>query len=460
MNNKFTPVTHQGGYSGMKTTRKFLGISSIFIFLFAFAGFAVAQVEIVDVREVRTEAPAVLEHGDVAPLDSRSDLPILTPLEAAPVMRTFSGGHEPAPVIPGEAMDIDSRDIYIYVTLLAPEGPDPPDTIKIISENCNTDEEYIEFKTDLGPTGYYGDFFNVYRDTLPLFFLTQLDTTDDNRNLIGRTVIRFFTDDFTGTAELPDTLWRHYWNSSKGVCDTLVNLFYTFTTVDTGASALDGFAESRFPSQCVCEYDQPIYTHATLGTQNWLSIPNYDENYELCSDLDGLGITQIKEWKSATQTSSLIGSYHPLFGWTLNNPLLIGHVYLVSGDYSDMSGDSTFQTYTPGTIPVSDSVYTLAFHPILGGRNVIMLPFRASIVENITDRASLETSIEDVGSVHSVSMTRIDIWNGSTFTWSMIANDHPVFGWSANPHLRPGSVYRITISSSLGSTVSFEWPIS
>jgi hypothetical protein len=443
----------------MKTTRKFLGISSIFIFLFAFAGFAVAQVEIVDVREVRTEAPAVLEHGDVAPLDSRSDLPILTPLEAAPVMRTFSGGHEPAPVIPGEAMDIDSRDIYIYVTLLAPEGPDPPDTIKIISENCNTDDEQIEFKTDLGPTGYYGDFFNVYRDTLPLFFLTQLDTTDDNRNLIGRTVIRFFTDDFTGTAELPDTLWRHYWNSSKGVCDTLVNLFYTFTTVDTGASAPDGFAESRFPSQCVCEYDQPIYAHATLGTRNWLSIPNYDENYEMCSDLEGLGVRKVMEWDPVTQIPLTVGDYLFPLGWVANNPLKIGHVYQVLGDYSTMSDSSTFQTYTPGIIPALDTVYTLAYDPTLGGRNVIILPFRASIVENITDRASLETSVEDIGSAWSVALMKIDVWDGSAFIWNTISEYNIPFAmWTTNPHLRPGNVYRIWITGT--GTVSFSWPIS
>ena len=270
----------------MKTTRKIWVVTAIAIALFL-AGSVLAQVADREIGAVRSGSSTMPDREDLTPLDSRVASPAVTPAATAPVMRTLSGGHDLAPMIPGEAMDIDSRDIYIYVTLLAPVGPDPPDTVKIISKNCGTASggQSVEFKTDLGPTGYYGDFFNVYRDTVPLFYMSQLDTTPENRNLIGRTVIRFFTDDFTGTAELPDTLWQHYWSSSKGVCDTLVNLFYTFTTVDTGASAPGGFAESSYPSWCLCEYDQPIYAHPTLGTRNWLSIPNVDDNYQMCSDL-------------------------------------------------------------------------------------------------------------------------------------------------------------------------------
>ena len=449
----------------MKTTRKIWVVTAIAIALFL-AGSVLAQVADREVGAIRSGTSIAPDPGDLTPLDSRVAPPAVTPAATAPVMRTLSGGHDLAPMIPGETMDIDSRDIYIYVTLLAPVGPDPPDTVKIISKNCGAGTppsgQNVEFKTDLGPTGYYGDFFNVYRDTVPLFYMSQLDTTPANRNLIGRTVIRFFTDDFTGTAELPDTLWQHYWGSSKGVCDTLVNLFYTFTTVDTGASAPGGFAESAYPSWCLCEYDQPIYAHATYGTRNFWSIPNFDDRFTMCSDLEDIGVRLIMEWNSNSQVFVPIGDYHPIFGWT-DGPLKVGHVYLVSGDYAAMDTRAPeyeyFQTYTPGIIPQTDSTFTLAYDPTYGGRNVIMLPFKASIIEGITDRISLEASIEEAGIVYSIALKRIDIWDGTAFIWNSIADEHPIFGWSGNPHLSPGKVYRIWLESTSG-TVTFAWPVT
>ncbi|MCK5832165.1 hypothetical protein KAH81_00685 [bacterium] len=446
----------------MKTMRKFWGTIAIAIAILAFTGSAIAQTAVMETRETRTETSPIIDREDVTPLDSRPATPVMTPAETAPLMRTLSDGHGPAPIIPGEAMDVDSRDIYIYVTLLAPIGPDPPDTVKIISKNCTDGNEAVEFKTDLGPTGYYGDFFNVYRDTLPLFFMTQLDTTPANRNLIGRTVIRFFTDDFEGTTELPDTLWQHYEGMSKGVCDTLINLFYAFTTVDTGASAPDGYSESSFPSWCMCEYDQSFYYHLTYGNTNFWSVPNADERFVNCSDLDPMGIRQIMEWDAVSQVPVVIAYKHSLFGWT-DAPLMVGHVYEVSGDYAaiDARDDEYeyFQTYTPGIIPETDSVFTLAYSPIYGGRNIIMLPFKASIVEGITDRVTLEVSIEEAGSAHGIELKRIDVWNGSSFVWTQIAYEHSLFGWSENPHLRPGKVYYIYLETTSG-TVSFTWPIT
>jgi len=329
---------------------------------------------------------------------------------------------------------------------------DPPDTLTIDSVDATAGSERVFLRADRAAWMDCGDYHNVYRDTLPLFFMFHLDTTHDNHNKIGITDTRYFNDDFS------DTLWPHYWESSKGVEDTLVNLFYVFTSVDTGSSASDGFTETCFPSQCVCEFDQPLYTHSVYGSRNWISIPNVDSRYRYASDLDSLGITQVKEWNVQYQVPVLVGASLPGFGWVLDGPLKIGHVYSVFGTHGVTP--PIFSTNTPGWIPQCDSVFSLCYNPILGGRNIIMLPFRASIIENIHDRAMLETSIEDVGAVFAARLLRIDRWNGSAFIWEPIAEYIPFLDlWTANPHLRAGMPYRIWIDGTSGG-FCFTWPIT
>lgn len=448
----------------MKTMRKIWAIT-IAAALLICAMPLVAQVAVREMVEPRTETPGIPGRPDVTPLDSRPSAPVLTPVEATPVVRTLSdGGSFPVPPVPGEAMDTDSRDIYIYVTLLAPEGPEPPDTVEIISKNCTPGAQNVEFKADLGPTGYYGDYFNVYRDTIPLFFMSQLRTAPATRNLIGRTLIRFFTDDFTGTTELPDTLWQHYPGMSKGVCDTLVNLFYVFTTVDTGASAPDGYSESYHPSWCLAEYDQPVYSHPTYGTTNYWSIPNFDDRFRVCSDLHAIGIRQVMEWDPISQVPVLRGIYSvPLARWLTNGPLYLGHVYQVSGNYTAIQARPTeykyFQTYLPGYLSSTDSVFTMAYSLTYGGRNIIMLPFKASIVEGITNRATLVTSVQEAGVMSNIEMYRIDKWDGSAFIWTTIALKLSPTLWNANPTLKAGKVYRIWLRSATTPSTTFTWPV-
>ncbi|GEM_PF-1891339 len=451
----------------MKAMRKIWAITLVAIALLC-AIPAIAQVAVREVMDTRTETPVTPSRPDVTPLDSRPSAPVVMPAEAAaPVRAFFDGGGDPVPPIPGSAMDTDSRDIYIYVTLLAPDGPPPPDFTGengIISKNCTPGTQNVEFKADLGPVGYYGDYFNVYRDTIPLFFMSQLRTAPATRNLIGMTETRFFTDDFRGSPTLPDTLWQHYPSMSKGVCDTLVNLFYVFTTVDTGSSAPDGYSESYYPSVCLAEYDQPIYAHPTYGTTNYWSIPNYDTRFDFCDDLYAIGIRQVMEWDANSQVPVAVGIYNTtLSRWLPNGALKVGHVYQVSGNYAAMVArdeDYTyFQTYLPGHVPSTDTTFVMEYSSLYGGRNIIMLPFKTSIVEGITNRASLVTSIEEAGSMDGIELYRIDKWDGAAFIWNTIALKITPTLWNANPVLKAGRVYRIWLRTSTVPEAEFTWPV-
>ncbi|HHS50966.1 MAG TPA: hypothetical protein ENN07_07620 [candidate division Zixibacteria bacterium] len=440
----------------MKNMRLIWLLNAIVIALFILASPAFTQVAVSDAMEARTETPDRPDRSDIVPLEASDDAPVMAPVEIMPERSMHDGG--PPPTDPGEAMSVDSRDIYIYVTLLAPLGPDPPDTVEIIAKGCASGSERVEFKVDLAPTGYFGNFYNVYRDTVPMFFMSQVDTTTEHGNIIGRTQTRFFTDNFL------DTLYLGYLGGSKGVCDTLVNLFYVFTTVDTTESAPDGYLESPRPSYCLAEYDQAVYAHPTYGTTNFWSIPNFDERFEVCSDLHDLGIRQVMEWDPVNQVPVLKGLYNVAFArWLTDGPLQVGHIYQVSGNYDAVmarpSEHEYFQTYKPGIIPTTDSVFTMVYSPTFGGRNIIMLPFKASIVEGITNRATLVTSIQESGALHGIEVYRIDAWDGSAFIWNTIALKITPTIWNANPSIRPGKPIRVWLRTDSGA-VSFTWPIT
>ncbi|HDR90972.1 MAG TPA: hypothetical protein ENN75_01860, partial [candidate division Zixibacteria bacterium] len=208
-----------------------------------------------------------LERRDETPLKSRDATPAIPPAEA--IMERVLDGGSPPPIDPGHVMDTESEDIYIYVTLMAPIGPPPPDSVVITQITCTPGSEEVRFKANAAPFFYGADWYHIYRDTVCLFYRTQLDSS----NLLpNRTTSIYFTDNFS------DTLFAHYWSSSKGVCDTLVNLFYVFTSVDSGPTAPGGYAESSFPSWPLCEYDQGIKSNPVTGSYNVVSIPCYDDD--------------------------------------------------------------------------------------------------------------------------------------------------------------------------------------
>jgi len=320
---------------------------------------------------------------------------------------------------------------------------EPPDSVTIDSINAMPGSERVFLSTVREPWMVCMDYFNVYRDTTALFYMSQIDSS----NLLpDHAVTRFFTDSFD------DPHWPGYWLSSKGVSDTLVNLFYVFTAVDTGATAPGGFSETPYPSNLVCEYDQGMKADPIFGSVNIISIPCYDERYRIASDLADYGIKSVEEWNPQTQTWTTVGrqaiAVPPV--WAPDGSLKVSHTYRVSG--YDMSSDTLFSTFTPGIVPSQDTVYTLYSNPITGDRNIVILPFKTSYIDGIHDCISLATSIEAAGAYR---IYQVDRWNNETQTWSVVGSRHPIFGWTNGP-VRPGLPYRIWVDNL--SPIS--WPLS
>jgi hypothetical protein len=197
----------------------------------------------------------------------------------------------------------------------------PPDSIVIDSVFSTPGSERVVIITERYPWMYCADYYNVYRDTLPFFYMSQCINvpTMPGFNLLPEHASRYFSDNFA------DTLWHHYFGGSKGIGDTLVNLFYVYTTVDTGVSTPVGYSETYYPSNLLCEYDQPLHTSPVLGSCNWVSIPN-ENQYKRCSDLSPFGIKRVDEWNAASQVSSTIGLKIGS-SWVINGKLKVSHVY-------------------------------------------------------------------------------------------------------------------------------------
>jgi len=379
-----------------------------------------------------------IEHRDVAPLESRGESPVIPPAGVI-LERTLDGGSTP-PIDPGHVMDTESEDIYIYVTLMAPEGPQPPDSVVITQITCTPGSEEIRFKANATPYFYGADWYHIYRDTLCLFYRTQIDSS----NLLpDRSTSLYFTDLFN------DTLWAHYPTSSKGVCDTLVNLFYVFTSVDSGPTAPGGYAESAYPSWPLCEYDQSIKSNPVSGSNNVVSIPCYDDDVTEASDFESWGASSVQEWDAPTQTWTAIGSKTP-FGWSPNGAIKVSHSYRFSG--TTVPAEDIFSTFEPGIVPQTDTTYTLYSSAVAGNRNIVMLPFKVSHIDNISNCSTLEASIVSAG---ATEVTRIERWDNSTMTWGPIGSKTP-FGWSPNGRVKPGLPYRVWVTT----PGPIEWPIS
>ncbi|MGC9315817.1 MAG: hypothetical protein ACP5G4_09395, partial [bacterium] len=381
-----------------------LPIAILALLAFSFPVFAQGRTMSETERERMPERE--IERRDVTPLESRDESPVIPPAEAI-MERTLDGG-SPPPIDPGHVMDTESEDIYIYVTLMAPEGPPPPDSVVITQITCTPGSEEIRFKANATPFFYGADWYHVYRDTVCLFYSTQLDS---NNLLPTRGTGLYYTDLFT------DTLWAHYPTSSKGVCDTLVNLFYVFTSVDSGPTAPGGFAESAFPSWPLCEYDQTIKSNPVTGSYNVVSIPCYDDDVTRAIDFAAWGATSVQEWNAATQTWSTIGSQLFPGTWVPNGNIMVSHSYRFSG--AGVAAQDIFSTFEPGIVPQDDTTYTLYSSTVAGNRNIIMLPFKVSYIDNITNCATLAASIVAAG---ATEVTRVERWNNATMTWSTVGS--------------------------------------
>ncbi len=410
-------------------------------------------------RPEQGSGPVLPEHSEEAsPYEGREELvphesggggPIEPSPGGPPGMP--HGGDEPIPpppFIPIETMADSCQDIYIYIKLLLGEGPPPPENIVITDEYCVPDSEYVEFKCDVFPIYYGGDYYRAYRDTVALFSMLQLgnDTTSGWYNMLPEnTTTRYYYDNFV------DTLWWHYFDSSKGVCDTMANMFYVFTTIDTGADVPGGIRESSYPSWCLCEYDQPMWTSATFGTKNVVSFPCVHDSLKVCSDLSDIAVNQVDEWDPEIQAWVSIG-VDLGFMWFPNESLNVSHIYQIWGKVGVTP--NLFSTYTPGIIPSTDTTYTLKYSATYGGKNIIMLPFYATYIDEIHNCQDLAENIEEAGSGCNANVTQIERWEPKTQVWISVGVDLG-FMWFPNEHVRAGMPYRIWLTS----TCNFDWPV-
>ncbi len=334
--------------------------------------------------------------------------------------------------------EIDTAEVTQYFGILSPPGFPPPESLVIDSINAILGYEQVFLSTTEEPWELCLDYYHLYRDTIALFFASQLDSN----NLLPD---RFYTT--TLVDSFSDTLWEDYWMSSKGVGDTLVNLFYVATGVDTG---MGGYGESSSPGWCVCEYDQGMKVNPVLGSFNLLSIPCYDERYTTASDLSEFAVSTVQEWNPVTQTWSLHGKELLPGVWSPDEPLQVSHVYRVSG--TDMEPTQLFSTFKPGIVPNNDSTYILYSNSIMGDRNIIMLPFKTSLLDGISNCSTLDASISGVGA----TIYQVDRWNNATQTWEIIGTEAFPDTWIVDGRLRPGLPYRIWVDTDSPVT----WPIS
>ncbi len=336
--------------------------------------------------------------------------------------------------------EIDTVKISQELFVMWPGMP-PVDSLVIDSISATAGSEQISMEVMAAPFDYGVDWFHVYRDTTAFFYSTQLDSS---KLLPERLYSTAYVDSFS------DTLWEDYWMSSKGIEDTLVNLFYVCTSVDSGPTAPGSFAESSYLSWCVCEYDQSLKSHPIIGSVNLISIPCYDERYTTASDLGEFGIHTVQEWNPITQAWSLRGSNILPGVWFPDEPLQVSHVYRLSG--ADMDAFQLFSTFKPGIIPQNDTSYVLHSNGIRGGRNIIMLPFKVAYIDNIIYCSDLENSLVAAG---AYELYRVERWNNTTQTWSVVG-EKLFMGWISDGRLRPGMPYRISIDV----PVPIYWPVS
>ncbi len=336
--------------------------------------------------------------------------------------------------------EIDTTIVKREIFFMGYGGPAPPDSVGIDSI-CATPGSEKVFISICGfePWMLCADFFHVYRDTVALLFGSQLDS---NRLIPERGYTSTFVDSFI------DTFWCDYFDSSKGICDTLVNLFYALTSIDTGSSSPDGFSESPVPSWCFCEYDQALGTSSPYGAQNLISIPCLHEEYRNASDLEALGVCQVLEWEPFGQSWTTVGYKLDPLGWIVDGPLQVSHVYYITGTHGVTP--ELFSTYEPGIIPSTDSVFTINSN-VFGERNIIMLPFKTALIEDIHDAITLAASIEAAGG----SLYLVKAWDNTSQTWVTVGYKHPIYGWIINLHIRPGMPYQIWVNTSS----PINWPI-
>jgi len=377
-------------------SKKRVWLVGVLIMLFACGSFAYATEELRD----------ILQPGDRS---GDSGAAIYTP--------TFSGRDSdplppPTPLHPLSA----SQTIYIYVQLRQPPWLPPP---PIMNSEHSCSPALIQIKIDTLITG--AEKYNVYRDTLPMFYNTHYDSTN---NLIGSTASRYFDDYFT------DPLW--YDIGSKGVCDPAVNYFYIATALDSTAG---GWTESQRPSPCSGEFDFRLYEG-----WNWISYAldiNVRDGAVFASRIPGA--TRLETWDNESQFWSIVARwtiFPPPAHWVSEDSVDVLYPYRV---YIPTLEDTIFTMAIPGRVPVEDPHFTLK-----RGNNLISLPYRQQ-------RLSLITTGEDLGEdIGNPPADRITTWDAENQMLRIVARwilfpppAHWVNGSGEWARVRPGYPYMV-----------------
>jgi len=369
--------------------------------------------------------------------------------ESGASMSDGGGGEIP----PFEAMAETTANIFIYVTLRQPEGPEASG-IEIDSTYCLTDWEFIQFKA-LAPLAIRDtaevQFYLLYRAQWAPFTwndLNLLNTYEDSMWIIDpienyitgvdAVPYRWYTypktrDNFGDSVWNMESVWGAGY-ATKGVCDEDVNWYYTSVAVDTTPTV----RFSPEPCRPVGEVDQWL----VLG-DNILSYPvdlNVRRWDSLAMIIDEVGagdnMFEIHTWDPATanwiRVAFKIGAM--IIG---PGPCAPGDVFrLIKSVNPD---DELWSAAKPGYVPMDDSItnHTLTKPPAYAnGDNFVMMPYQTynmllatnSVMEGI-DMVRASDVLNDIGYGNSV-----EIHKWVTGAWVRIAF------WIATTPIGPGKV--------------------
>ncbi len=331
----------------------------------------------------------------------------------------LSSGRESVPLPPTPLHPLSaSQTIYIYVILTQPEWLPPPPH-RISEHSC--EPPLMEIKLDSLITG--AERYNIYRDTLPMFYREHYDST---HNLIGHTTTRYFDDFFS------DPLW--YLIGSRGVCDPAINYYYIVTSLDSLGGGV--WTESQRPSNCAGEFDFRLYEGI-----NWIS-------YALDIGVSDAGVfadripgaKRLDTWDNTAQVWRIIARWSvfpPPGQWDSYDTVAVSYPYRV---FIPSLEDTIFTLAIPGLVPVEDPHFWLK-----RGYNFVTLPFRQQRSSGIVTGADLGA---DIGRPPA---DRIVTWDAENKVLRIVARWSvfpPPGGWESGPghwgeHVRPGYPYMV-----------------
>ena len=295
----------------------------------------------------------------------------------------------------------------------------PPPGIIISGHSCSPD--YLEIKID----AFVEDItrYNIYRDTLPMFYRHHYDST---HNFIGHieTDSMYFRDYFTDTLLHP--------SGSNGVCNPNINYYYIATSIDIIAGTE---LESQRPSNCVGEFDTKLYRGI-----NWISYA-LDIGVRDAGEFASLipGTSRLNGWDNIGQVWKVIArlsGFPPPSRWLSCDTVAVSYMYQA---FIPSVTESLFTLAVPGLVPSEDPHFSLK-----RGRNYITLPYKEQVVNRLT------TGIEFGQAIGYPPANRIMAWDAENQSYQIVARyigypppAHWINGSEEWSNVRPGFPYMV-----------------